>query len=171
MISEKMNENEKEKLERIKMQAKYLAENLYGLRMYNAKEIDKLFNEQILPALKQEDVHYSIRFLTGEQGLMELIALGIEHGFEFMRADDGKIYPILPELERLVNNRYEGFKYFQEHYNDYEGEDLERIDERNYATGLDEVEIFIYKSHLDPSIEDKVITIKFIDYVDYETLL
>jgi len=175
MINEKINENEKEKenekLEKIRRHAKYLAGKLYGIRFFNAKEVRKLFRKEILLLLQKEDVNYTIYFITGEQGLMELINLGIKYGFSFMRWDGGQRYNILPELERLVNNRYNGYKYFLEHYNDYSGEDLERIDERNYATGLNEVEISIYKSHLDPILTQKDIVIRFIDYIDYETLL
>jgi len=167
------NENgKKEKeTEKIRKHAKYLTGKLYGIRFYNGKEIKKLFKKDILPLLEKQDVNYSISFLTGEEGLMEIINLGIENGFSFRRWQEGERYLILPELERLINNRYNGYKYYLEKYNDYSSEDLERIDERNYATGLNEIEIYIYKSHLDNSIIEKDIIIRFIDYVDYDTLL
>jgi len=168
-------QNEKEKKEyepeRISKHAKYLSKRLYGVRIYNGKEIKKLFKKDILPLLEKQDVNYSISFITGEQGLMELINLGIKNGFSFRRWGEGERYLILPELERLVNHRYTGFKYYQKHYNEYSGQDIERLDERNYSTGLDEVEIYIYKSHLDTNIVEKDIIIRFIDYLDYNTLL
>jgi len=167
------NENGKKEYEpeRIRKHAKYMAKKLYGIRCYNAREIRKVFKKQIIPLMQKPDVNYSISFITGEKGLMELINLGIQNGFSFQRLGEGKRYLILPELERLVNNRYTGFKYYQKHYNEYSTDDLERLDERNYSTGLDEVEISIYKSHLDPTIIEKDIIIRFVDYLDYNTLL
>jgi len=162
--------NEKE-IERIKRRAKYMAKKLYGIRFYNRKEIRKLFKKNILPLLEKEDVNYSFSFITGEQGLMEIIYLGIEYGFSFRRYQEGERYTIIPELARHVNNRYQGYKYFLKHASEYSGQDLERIDERNYSTGINEIHIYIYKSHLDPSIVDKDISIRFIDYVDYENFL
>jgi len=167
------NENgKKEKeMERIRKHAKYMAKKLYGIRCYNAREIRKVFKKQIIPLMQKLDVNYSISFITGEQGLMEIVNLGIQNGFSFRRWGEGKRYNILPELERLINNRYNGYKYYLKKYNDYSSEDLERIDERNYATGINEIEIYIYKSHLDPSIMEKDIIIRFIDYADYDSLL
>ena len=167
--NEKNEINEKE-IKRISKRAKYLSTKLYGIRFYNGKEIKRVFKKQILPLLEKEDVNYSISFVTGEEGLMTLVSLGIQNGFSFRRDGEGQRYQILPELQRLVNHRYDGFKYYLQQYNNYSADDLERIDERNYATGLNEVEISIYKSHLD-SIVDKDIVIRFIDYVDYDTLL
>jgi len=167
------NENGKKEYEpeRIRKHAKYMAKKLYGIRCYNAKEIRKVFKKQIIPLLEKQDVNYSISFITGEKGLMEIVNLGIQNGFSFRRWGEGKRYDILPELERLINNRYLGFQYYKKHYNDYLGQDLERLDERNYATGLNEVEIYIYKSHLDLTIIERDIVLRYIDYVDNETLL
>jgi len=167
------NENGKKEydLEKIRKHAKYLSKRLYGIRFFNSKEIRKLFKKEISPLLQKKDVNYSIYFITGEQGLMELVNLAIQDGFKFRRWGEGKRYDILPELERLINNRYLGFQYYKKHYNDYSGQDLERIDERNYATGLNEIDITIYKSHLDPTIIDMDIVIRFVDYADNETLL
>jgi len=167
--NEKNEINEKE-IEKIRKHAKYLSTKLYGIRFFNGKEIRKLFKNEIIPILEKQDVNFSISFLTGEEGLMTLIDLAIQNGFSFRRDGEGQRYQILPELQRLVNNRYEGYKYFLQQYDNYSADDLERIDERNYACGLNEVEILVYKSHLD-SIVDKDIVIRFIDYVDYDTLL
>jgi len=162
--------NEKE-IKRISRRAKYLSKRLFGIRFYNGKEIKRVFKKQILPLLGKEDVNYSISFITGEQGLMTLINLGIENGFSFRRYQEGERYKIMPELARLINNRYNGYKYFLKHAIEYSGNDLERIDERNYSTGLNEIQILIYKSHLDTALESKDIIIRFIDYLDYDTLL
>ena len=162
--------NEKE-IKRISRRAEYLSKRLFGIRFYNGKEIKRLFRKQIIPILQKQDVNYSISFITGEQGLMTLIHLGIENGFSFRRYQEGERYIILPELARHINNRYNGYQYFLKHAIEYSANDLERIDERNYSTGLNEIEISIYKSHLDPTIIEKDIIIRFIDYLDYETLL
>jgi len=162
--------NEKE-IKRISRRAEYLSKRLFGIRFYNGKEIKRLFRKQIILILQKEDVNYSLSFITGEQGLMTLIHLGIENGFSFRRYQEGERYIILPELARHINNRYNGYQYFLKHAIEYSGNDLERIDERNYSTGLNEIEISIYKSHLDPTIIEKDIIIRFIDYLDYETLL
>ena len=162
--------NEKE-IKRISRRAEYMAKTLYGIRFYNKKEIKRVFKKQILPSLEKQDVNYSLSFITGEQGLMEIIHLGIEYGFSFRRYQESERYTILPELARHVNNRYQGYKYFLKHAIEYSGNDLERIDERNYSTGLNEIQIIIYKSHLDTALETKDIIVRFIDYLDYETLL
>jgi len=162
--------NEKE-IKRISKRVKYLLKRLFGIRFYNGKEIRKLFKKQILPLLEKQDLNYSISFLTGEHGLMEIIHLGIENGFSFRRYQEGERYRIMPELARLINNRYNGYQYFLKHAIEYSANDLERIDERNYATGINEIEISIYKSHLDTALESKDIIIRFIDYLDYDTLL
>ena len=169
MISE--NDKKEKETERIRKYAKYLSRKLYGVRFLNGKEITKLFKKEIMPLLEKQDVHYSIYFITGEQGLMTTISLGIENGFSFRREGEGQRYNILPELQRLVNNRYNGYKYYLKQYNKYSVDDLERLDERNYATGINEISIYIYKSHLDPSIIEKDIIIRFIDYIDLESLL
>lgn len=156
--------------EKTRKYAKYLSRKLYGVRFFNGKEIRKVFKYEILPLLQKEDVNYSLYFVTGEEGLMELISQGIQNGFSFIRWGEGQKYDILPELVRLINHRYEGYKYYLKHYDDYSSEDLEHIDERNYATGIDEIEIWVYKSHLDQSVTYKDITVRFIDYLDYNTL-
>lgn len=164
-------EMNKKEIEKIRKHAEYLSKRLYFIRFYNGREIRKVFKNEIVPLLQKEDVNYSLHFVTGEEGLMTLVHLGIQYGFKFRRIGEGAEYDMLPEIARLINNRYQGYKYFLQQYNNWSGEDLERIDERNYATGIDEIEIFLYKSHLDPSFEDRVIEVRFIDYVDYESLL
>ena len=166
-------EMDKKEIEKIRKHAGYLAKRLYSVRFFNGKEIRKMWKKEIIPLLGKEDVRYEMHFVTGEEGLMTLVHLGIQYGFKFSRMDEGTEYRILPELQRLVNNRYQGYRYFLKQFKQNDNlstDELERLDERNYATGIDEIEIFIYKSHVDP-YEDRVIEVRFIDYVDYKSLL
>jgi len=169
----KETQNEKT-LEEIRRHASYLSKRLFGIRFFNGKEIRKLFKKEIIPLTQKEDVNYTVYFLTGEEGLMTLVSLGINYGFKFSRMGEGAEYDILPELARHVHNRYQGYRYFLKQFKQNDNlstDELERLDERNYATGIDEINITIYKSHLDTSYEYRVIEVRFIDYVDYESLL